>query len=104
MVVEFFCEKDARSALKAASSGEFKVKGRPVAVDQATPKSDHVVARLGPPEASEDGASASERRGVRGSAEASDAAEEDDDDEESDEAEARKTRSRTTSPRAGRSS
>ena len=89
--VEFFCEADARRALKAASSGEFKVKGRPVAVDQATPKSDHVVAAPAA-EASEDVASASDDAESDGdeeseASEASDAAEEAS-DEASDEAEA----------------
>ncbi|CAH0380334.1 unnamed protein product, partial [Pelagomonas calceolata] len=86
--VEFFCESDARRALKAASSGKFAVKGRPVAVDQATPKSDHVVAAPEPAQASEDGASASGDESE--AAEASDAAEEDNEDaggEESDAAE-----------------
>ena len=87
--VEFFCEADARRALKAASSGEFKVKGRPVAVDQATPKSDHVVAAPAA-EASEDVASASDDADEASDGdEESDAAEEDDeedDEEASDEA------------------
>ncbi|CAH0378193.1 unnamed protein product [Pelagomonas calceolata] len=85
--VEFFCESDARRALKAASSGKFAVKGRPVAVDQATPKSDHVVAAPEPARR-EDGASASGDESE--AAEASDAAEEDNEDaggEESDAAE-----------------
>ena len=94
--VEFFCEGDARRALKAASSGQFAVKGRPVAVDQATPKSDHVVAAPEPAQASEDGASASgdeESEAAEASdeddedagGEASDAAEEESDDEEASE-------------------
>lgn len=82
--VEFFCEGDARRALKAASSGQFAVKGRPVAVDQATPKSDHVVAAPAV-EASEDVASASDDADEASDGdEESDAAEEDD-EEESDE-------------------
>ena len=115
--VEFFCEKDARSALKAASSGEFKVKGRPVAVDQATPKSDHVVAAPEPAQASEDGASASGDEESEAS-EASDAADETKTrvtrrrtpprrtttTRNRTTRRPRKTRSRTTSPRAGRCS
>ncbi len=96
--VEFFCEADARRALKAASAGEFAVKGRPVAVDQATPKSDHVVAAPAAEvdeasggdeneEDEEDESDASEDDEDAGG-EASDAAEEEESDEESDDEEA----------------
>jgi len=86
--VEFFCEADARRALKAASAGEFKVKGRPVAVDQATPKSDHVAAAPAV-EAAEDVASASDDADEASDgdeeSEAVEEEDEEDDEEESDE-------------------
>jgi len=87
--VEFYCEADAKSALKAAASGTFAVRGRTVAVDAATPRSANAHIVVEPAPADGDEASDGEEDGSSSDGEEASEAEEDEEEAEDDDEEAR---------------